>query len=86
MNLWNNFWGHLGTILHHKNLVRHYCFRAGLYKQGIVHDWSKYSPVEFWAGVKNYQGGKKKPKLRGKSCKRIFFCLAPPQREKPSSL
>ena len=47
MNLWYNFWGHLRTILHHKNLVRHYCFRAGLYKQGIMHDWSKYSPVEF---------------------------------------
>lgn len=53
------FWGHLGTILHHKKLVRHYCFRAGLYKQGIMHDWSKYSPVEFIAGVRNYQGGKK---------------------------
>lgn len=40
MSLWYNFWGHLRTILHHKNLVRHYCFRAGLYKQGIMHDWS----------------------------------------------
>ncbi|MCI8562499.1 MAG: catalase [Lachnospiraceae bacterium] len=69
MNLWNNFWGHLGTILHHKNLVRHYCFRAGLYKQGIVHDWSKYSPVEFWAGVKNYQGGKKSPNFGEKAVK-----------------
>lgn len=61
MSLWKNFWGHLGTILHHKKLVRHYCFRAGLYKQGIMHDWSKYSPVEFIAGVRNYQDGKKSP-------------------------
>ena len=26
-----------------------------------MHDWSKYSPVEFIAGVRNYQGGKKSP-------------------------
>lgn len=61
MKLWKNFWGHLGTILHHKRLVRHYCFRAGLYKQGIMHDWSKYSPVEFWAGVRHYQEGRRSP-------------------------
>lgn len=61
MKIWYNFWGHLGTILHHKKLVRRYCFRAGLYKQGIMHDWSKYSPVEFFNGVRNYQGGKKSP-------------------------
>ena len=69
MGLWNNFWGHLGTILHHKKLVRRYCFRAGLYKQGIMHDWSKYSPVEFLAGVRNYQGGKKSPNFGEKKAK-----------------
>lgn len=61
MNLWNNFLGHLGTILNHKKLVRSLCFKAGLYKQGIMHDWSKYSPVEFFVGVKYYQGGKRSP-------------------------
>ncbi len=61
MNLINNFCGHLGTILHHKNLVRKYCFKAGLYKQGIIHDWSKYNPIEFFVGVKYYQGGKRSP-------------------------
>lgn len=69
MKLWHNFWGHLTTILHHKNLVRHYCFRAGLYKQGIMHDWSKYSPVEFWNSVRNYQGGKKSPNFGEKATK-----------------
>ena len=58
MNYWNNFIGHLRTILHHKNLVRHYCFKAGLYKQGIMHDWSKYSPTEFWRGARYYQGNR----------------------------
>ena len=69
MSLWYNFWGHLRTILHHKNLVRHYCFRAGLYKLGIMHDWSKYSPVEFINSVRNFQGGKKSPNFGEKATK-----------------
>ena len=69
MSLWYNFWGHLLTILHHKNLVRHYCFSAGLYKQGIMHDWSKYSPVEFINSVRNFQGGKKSPNFGEKATK-----------------
>ena len=69
MSLWYNIWGHLRTILHHKNLVRHYCFRAGLYKQGIMHDWSKYSPVEFINSVRNFQGGKKSPNFGEKATK-----------------
>ncbi len=32
------------------------CFQIGLYKQGILHDLSKYSPSEFFVGVKYYQG------------------------------
>lgn len=61
MNLWKNFSGHLITILYHKSLVRHYCFKAGLYKQGLIHDWSKYSPVEFISGVRYFQNGKRSP-------------------------
>ena len=33
-----------------------YCFRVGLYKQGLLHDLSKYSPTEFIPGCKYYQG------------------------------
>lgn len=33
-----------------------YCFRAGLYWQGLTHDLSKFSPVEFSVGAKYYQG------------------------------
>ena len=51
-----DFWGHLKTVNHHRHLVRQYCFRLGLYWQGLTHDLSKYSPVEFWAGVKYFQG------------------------------
>ena len=70
MNYLKNFYGHLSTILHHKNLVRHYCFKAGLYKQGSMHDWSKYNPIEFFAGVKYYQGGKRSPNFAEKEDKK----------------
>ncbi|WMJ87293.1 DUF5662 family protein [Anaerocolumna sp. MB42-C2] len=49
---------HLKTINHHKWLVMQYCFRAGLYKQGLLHDLSKYSWVEFSVGAKYYQGNR----------------------------
>lgn len=47
---------HLKTITRHRALVRQYCFRLGLYGQGLCHDLSKYSPVEFWRGAKYFQG------------------------------
>ena len=37
-------------------LVMKNCFRCGLYWQGLTHDLSKLSPVEFWAGAKYWQG------------------------------
>lgn len=49
---------HLKTINHHKWLVLKHCFRAGLYKQGLLHDLSKYSWVEFSVGAKYYQGNR----------------------------
>lgn len=49
-------WQHLRTINHHKMLVMRGCFRVGLYKQGLLHDLSKYSPTEFLMGCKYYQG------------------------------
>ena len=47
---------HYKTIHHHKMLVMQGCFRCGLYWQGLTHDLSKLSPVEFWAGAKYWQG------------------------------
>jgi hypothetical protein len=47
---------HLKTINNHKKLVLKYCFRLGLYRQGLMHDMSKYSLVEFLVGAKYYQG------------------------------
>lgn len=51
-----NLWGHFSTITAHKIKVTILCFRCGLYKQGLLHDLSKYSPIEFLAGVRYYQG------------------------------
>ena len=35
-----------------------HCFKVGLYKQGILHDLSKYSWSEFSMGAKYYQGNR----------------------------
>ncbi len=32
------------------------CFKIGLYKQGLLHDMSKYSPSEFLVGIHYFQG------------------------------
>jgi len=32
------------------------CFSVGLYRQGLLHDLSKYMPSEFFVGAKYYQG------------------------------
>ncbi len=50
------FWKHFKTITWHRWLVRDGCFRVGLYRQGLTHDLSKYSPTEFCIGVRYYQG------------------------------
>ncbi|MGG7177267.1 DUF5662 family protein [Clostridium paraputrificum] len=49
---------HFRTITNHKMLVMKYCFKVGLYKQGILHDLSKYKWIEFSAGIKYYQGNR----------------------------
>ena len=53
--------GHLSTVMEHKMLVMRGCFAVGLYAQGMMHDMSKFSPVEFINGCRFYQGGKRSP-------------------------
>ena len=50
--------GHFKTITKHKWKVMKLCFRIGLYKQGLLHDMSKYSWCEFSTGIYYYQGDK----------------------------
>ena len=49
---------HFKTITKHRHLVCGYCFRLGLWRQGLTHDLSKYSPVEFLPGAKYWQGNR----------------------------
>ena len=51
-------WQHFKTITHHKFLVMRYCFRIGLYRQGLAHDLSKYSWTEFSKGCRYWQGNR----------------------------
>lgn len=51
-------WRHFNTITKHKLLVMKHCFQLGLYKQGLLHDLSKYSWEEFRVGIKYFQGHK----------------------------
>lgn len=51
-----NFFGHLHTVNKHRFKVFCLCFKAGIPWRGFVHDLSKYSPVEFFEGVKYFSG------------------------------
>lgn len=46
------FLKHLKRILTHKFWVMYYCFQLGLYRQGIMHDLSKFSYTEFSRSLK----------------------------------
>ena len=54
---WHKVKGHFKTITEHKLLVMKHCFRIGLYRQGLMHDLSKYIPIEFLMGCRYYAVG-----------------------------
>lgn len=58
ISYFKRFFGHLSTINHHKSLVTSMCFKCGMYKQGLLHDLSKYSFQEFFPSVKYFQGNR----------------------------
>lgn len=47
---------HFILITKHKFTVMNLCFKCGLYKQGLLHDLSKYSLVEMRCGSKYFNG------------------------------
>lgn len=51
---------HLKTVGTHRRAVRKLCFKCGLYKQGLMHDLSKYQLVELLPQIK-YWTGKRSP-------------------------
>ena len=58
---WDKTLGHLHTVLHHKKLVAEGCFAVGLYRQGLLHDLSKFQPTELLNGFRYFQGGMQSP-------------------------
>jgi len=51
-----NFFKHFKKVCKHKYWVFRYCVKARIPLQGLLHDMSKFSPVEFFESVKYYQG------------------------------
>lgn len=51
-----NLIGHFVTITKHRHLVIKHCKKASVLWQGLRHDLSKYSPTEFFPGIKYYTG------------------------------
>lgn len=53
----NRFFGHLKNIIVHKYWVYHFGNMMGVNSwRLLMHDMSKFSPIEFWESVKYYQG------------------------------
>ena len=48
---------HFNLVNKHRFKVFKLCCKAGIPFRGLVHDLSKYSPVEFFESVKYYNGG-----------------------------
>lgn len=62
----NKALGHFMTITKHRHAVIKICFRAGIGFQGMRHDLSKYSPMEFIQGAKYYIGTRSPNELERK--------------------
>lgn len=56
MNAVQRFWGHWRTVIRHRHQVIAHCAKAGILGQGLLHDLSKFSPTEFWPGVRFFDG------------------------------
>lgn len=51
-----NIFKHFFVISRHRWIVFKLCAKAGIFWRGILHDLSKYSPIEFFEGVKYFKG------------------------------
>lgn len=58
MNIIEKTYKHLRTITKHKILVMYYCFRCGIVWRGLMHDNSKYFPIEFLFNIRYYDGNR----------------------------
>ncbi|MCY9697340.1 DUF5662 family protein [Paenibacillus alginolyticus] len=52
------YWRYFLYIMNHKLNVLIECWKEGLYFQGVIHDFSKFSPAEFFPYAKKFYSGK----------------------------
>lgn len=53
-----NIFKHTRVVLKHKWVVFKLCCKIGIPWRGFLHDFSKFSPEEFWESVKYFNGHK----------------------------
>lgn len=61
-------WKHLKTICKHKMVVYQECKSCGIIWQGITHDLSKFSAIEFFASAKYFQGNRSPIEAEKEDC------------------
>ena len=49
---------HLRLVLRHKHAVFIHCLKCGIPLRGLLHDLSKFSPVEFFESAKYFHGAR----------------------------
>lgn len=49
---------HIKLVMKHKWIVFKLCCKIGIPWRGFMHDWSKFSPTEFFESIKYYNGHK----------------------------
>ena len=60
MNIVEKIFKHIKLVSKHKLVVFKLACKVGIPWRGFMHDWSKFSPEEFFESVK-YYNGKKSP-------------------------
>lgn len=50
------YWKHFKTVIRHKYVVFKECKSCGILWQGLIHDMSKFSPIEFFSSARYFQG------------------------------
>lgn len=53
-----NIFKHTKLVLKHKWVVFKLCCKVGIPWRGFMHDWSKFSPTEFFESIKYYVGNR----------------------------
>lgn len=52
----SHYFNHLKTVMTHKYWVFYYCREAGMPFRGLLHDLSKFTPIEFIESAKYWSG------------------------------